>query len=246
MSRLSLPTPDSGLLCIEGVEGRVLPGVCLCRRGCAKSWGWWAEILGKGLRPRWNSVSYEIADFRERPRGLILYKYVCSCRVFVEMTHSTISLEGLVGMIVPTGIATDNPDKRCVLTANDFALMNPNTRTTPPSTTPATRRSPNQRTPPPGYHKNGLHSVDLWEALLALQVSDSMQDFGSLSSVTALDADRWAGFTLATLIKTSGRPTRRWAISHRYMSAHSLAQARVRLPEPEQLTREVAHRTQVS
>lgn len=39
-----------------------------------------------------------------------------------------------------------------------------------------------------------------------------------------------------------------WAIGRRYMSAHSLAQARIRLlePEPAQLTEEVALRTQIS
>lgn len=39
-----------------------------------------------------------------------------------------------------------------------------------------------------------------------------------------------------------------WAISRRYMSVHSLHQARIRLliPEPEQLTTEIARRTQIS
>ena len=39
-----------------------------------------------------------------------------------------------------------------------------------------------------------------------------------------------------------------WAIGRRYMSAHSLAQARIRLlePEPHQLSKEIAHRTQIS
>ena len=39
-----------------------------------------------------------------------------------------------------------------------------------------------------------------------------------------------------------------WAITRRYMSAHSLAQARIQLlePEPQQLTEEVAPRTQIS
>ena len=39
-----------------------------------------------------------------------------------------------------------------------------------------------------------------------------------------------------------------WAITRRYMSHHSLNQARIRLlePEPQQLTEEVAPRTQIS
>ncbi len=48
-------------------------------------------------------------------------------------------------------------------------------------------------------------AVDLWEALLESEAASSLEGFGWMSTVKAIDTDSWVEFTLRTLGKTGGR-----------------------------------------
>ena len=48
-------------------------------------------------------------------------------------------------------------------------------------------------------------AADLWEALLESEAAPSLEGFGCMSRVTALDTNQWAELTLTTIQKTGGR-----------------------------------------
>ena len=61
-------------------------------------------------------------------------------------------------------------------------------------------------------------AVTLWEALLESNAASSLEGFGWMSTATALDTDRWAELTLATLGKTGGRISWKDQVADRAMS----------------------------
>ena len=68
---------------------------------------------------------------------------------------------------------------------------------------------------------NGTHieiTVNLWEALLGSKAASSLEGFGWMFKVKALDTDRWTVLTLATLRQTSGRLRCKHEVAERTMS----------------------------
>lgn len=61
-------------------------------------------------------------------------------------------------------------------------------------------------------------ALTLWEALLESNAASSLDGFGWMSTATALDTDRWAELTLATLGKTGGRISWKDQVADRAMS----------------------------
>ena len=61
-------------------------------------------------------------------------------------------------------------------------------------------------------------AVDLWEALLESEAASSLEGFGWMSTVKAMDTNRWGELTLHTLGKTGGRINWEHEVADRAMS----------------------------